>query len=121
MPAQSAWGARLLYAFLIAHVDKDANPIASESIEDALVDLFERLKEQLGGMTRIRPFEAVGETAIWGNEPTTVVLVLAEREEERLADTTIAEQADRLRLELLQDEVWVTKQEIQLYVARHAP
>jgi hypothetical protein len=120
MAISPAWGARLLYAFLIAQTDRDAHRIPQESFHGALADLFERLKTALGGMTRIRPVEAIGETTGWGTEPTTVVLVLADQVEERTADSIIAEEARRLRLDLFQDEVWVTKQSLQLYVAREA-
>ena len=120
MPTSPAWGARLLYAFFVAQTDRDGRAVPGEVRGLSFVDLFERLKATLGGMTSIKTVEAVGETTEWRTEPTTVVLVLAEQALEAAADVIITEEAGRLQSGLLQDEVWVTKQALQLYIAREA-
>ncbi len=118
MATSPGWGGRLLYAFFVAQIDETGHAMPRESIGRAFVDLFERLRTTLGGMTTIKTIEALGETAAWGAEQTTLVLVLADQTQERAADSIIADEARRLRLHLVQDEVWVTKQEIQLFLAR---
>ena len=74
----------------------------------------------MGDATRMRPFEAIGDTAFWGQEPTTVVLVLAADTQEVAADVSAAKQGATLTQTLTQDEVWVTKQKLHLHVSRHA-
>ncbi len=118
MPTSSRWEERLLYAFLVGRLDRTGKPVATDSIADALLDLYGSLRGSLGGLSYLKPFEAVGETTVWSTEPTSIVLVLVDHADERVADSVIAEHAARLRLDLLQEEVWVTKQEIQLYVPR---
>jgi hypothetical protein len=120
MPTSEDWESRLLYSFLIGNRDRHKNQIPRESLEDALVDLFEQLKSVLGGITKMRPFEATGDTANWGSEPTTVVLVLATARQEELADSSVAEQARWLTHTLAQEEVWITKQRIELHIAQHS-
>ena len=120
MPTSPAWGARLLYAFFVAQTDKDGRTISREARGLSFVDLFERLKPTLGGMTSVKTIEAVGETTEWRTEPTTVALVLAEQDRESDTDLIITEEAGRLQSDLLHDEVWVTKQPLQLYIARAA-
>lgn len=67
----------------------------------------------------MRPFEATGETSLWGNEPTTVVLVLADLNHEEKVDTHIADQGLAVAQALTQDQVWITKQDVNLYIAHH--
>ena len=65
----------------------------------------------------MKPFQAMGDTCGWGKEPTTVVLVLAESTDQITADLCIASQAKRLAKALTQDQVWITKQTLDLYIA----
>jgi hypothetical protein len=118
MPQSPRWEERTLYAFLVGRLDRTRAQVSPEAVADILIDLYASLRESVGGFSYLKPFEAVGETAVWGNEPTTVVLVLVEPANARAADAVIAEHAGRLRTDLLQDEVWVTKQDLQLYIAR---
>lgn len=117
MPKSPRWEKRILYAFLVGRLDRDRTPVSSEAIADSLLDLYASLRNSLSGLSYLKPFEAVGDTAVWGAEPTTVVLVLTEPSDGRAADAVIAEHTGRLRFDLRQDEVWVTKQDLQLYVA----
>jgi hypothetical protein len=120
MAISEGWEARFLYAFLIGKKDRVNKPIEQERVEDVLVELFEKLKKALGGFTKMKPFEATGETSCWGNEPTTVVLVLAEVKQENIADSELAERAHLIAKTLNQDSVWITKQKLGLYAANHS-
>jgi hypothetical protein len=119
MSTLNRWEPRVLYTFLIAKRDRAHNLIEQRLVDRALVRLFESLRKALGGVTKMRPFEAVGSTSEWGREPTTVVLVLAKVAEEETADNSVATQGASLTQTLAQDEVWIAKQTLHLHIARY--
>ena len=117
MDKPEAWVERILYVFLVGNHRSSGAPITKEELTDSLTELLQQLKERLGGITKMKPFQAMGDTCGWGKEPTTVVLVLAESTDQITADLCIASQAKRLAKALTQDQVWITKQTLDLYIA----
>ena len=116
MEKSDAWGQRVLYTFLIGKNRSDQTRLEEIEIMRCLEDLFSQLKKLLGGLTRMRVFEAGGATTEWDSEQTAVVFVLAEIEKTEEADMHVSIQARKMASALAQDEVWITRQELELYI-----
>ena len=109
------WSNRFLYVGLIATKAGTAD-IPQNEIRIHMRAFFRAIKKSLGAHTRFRVLEAEGDTVRWQPEPTMVVLFIAEAEQQKLADSAIAESVKVLAEKLRQDEIWFLKLPAELYV-----
>ena len=111
------WEDRLLYSLFIGK-RRDEVEIPAAEFDLALKSLTDRIKTTLGAYTRVRFIEAEGETLTWGQEPTALVLVIADVAQKNLADAAVTDTAARLAEDLSQDAIWITRLRLDLFVAQ---
>jgi hypothetical protein len=121
MSKSSKWHSNLLYGVLIGNCVPNGGAVNSERLRRSIYRLSKSLLESLGGRVRMGPSQAEGETSRWGKEATTLFLVLCPAAQEVISDDVVEVQANSLASELSQEEVWVTKQRLDVFVADGQP
>jgi hypothetical protein len=118
-PRIGEWSGQLLYTLFVGR-NRGEDEIPASEFDPALKKLTDGIKGALGAYTRVRFVEAEGNTQAWGQEPTTLILVIAQPNQHEVANSTLARFATSLAKELGQDAIWVTRLRLDLFIAQHA-
>ena len=117
---KTVWDNVLLYCVLVGR-RKEGKLIRRRVTSREIWRMRNRLEKELAkydlGSTCIRMFEAVGKGSSWKRERTSLLLCIVDRDDGVLADSIFVEQASEFCDALDQDQVWVTKERIERFIA----
>ncbi|SRR6266702_1106333 len=108
------WKRCWLYLIFIGRNDRRGTPIADQSFDEARDAVEQLILNTLGGLTKVRVIESWGRTVSWAEEQSTLLATITEDQQ---ADQTIERCATTLAHSLVQDQVWVAKQQTDLFVS----
>jgi hypothetical protein len=108
------WKTCWLYTVFIGRNDRNGVRIPDLVFDNARDSVENNLLTQLGGLTKIRVLEGWGRTLNWADEQSTLLAVITDSKQ---ADELFADCATMLAQALSQEQVWVAKQQTDLFIA----
>ena len=110
------WKSCILYTMFIGRRDRAGEVIEEEAFDRVRDGAEQVILQELRGLTEIRVVEAVGKTAEWPPEDSCLMVVLTDNLQR--GDTTLEAQTTKMAEVLKQDQVWLTKQFVMLFVVK---
>ena len=115
------WSPSFLYTALVSGNDRHGKVVPNRTSLPAIRRFCTLLKRQLGGNTKIKLKDAIGDTLTWGRESTKIVFVVTESS--KLADAVFefATAPNGPLGAMNQDEIWIMRSRIALLKAVFPP
>ena len=98
----------------IGRNDRDGIKIPDPLFDEARDAVEQLILTRLGGLTKLRVIEGWGRTANWADEQSTLLACLTE---EPQADHVFEHCAKALARSLVQEQIWIAKQQTDLFVS----